>query len=176
MWLATLASVVLAVNTAHATPQTWPIALSLHNEALGLPGLGGGVLFLGPVHLGVQLGTEFNFVKGHGVRLFQAAEGAYADGGLERAGGLKTQFGFAGRVVGPLWAEVRLGAGIWYAGPVRPTFDANTNPTGGYWSIEPAAKLNIAVVLPWGIRPEIIAGYEARVSFPLQTRRRWAGC
>jgi len=38
----------------------------------------------------------------------------------------------------------------------------------GYWSAAPTARLNLVVKLPWGLKPELIAGYEARIGFALR--------
>ena len=164
LWLAAGLLLVPSVGAA-SDLQTWPLTVSLSDNALGRVGAGGGVLFHGPIHPGARTGTEYTYFAGPHLRLFQSVALGYANGPLDRMGGLLVEINLAVRVLGPLQVEGSLGNGVWWGQFVGGVFDSHGKPLGGgFWYLTQAARLGLAVTLPWWIEPDVIAGYEVRTA------------
>lgn len=93
----------------NAQNKTKPINLSLFNESTAIPFTR---FFTTPIHLGIQLGTEFNYsVKQH-ARLFQTANGSYFyHNHLAQGIGLNTELGYEYRLKNGLSFAALLGIG-----------------------------------------------------------------
>lgn len=93
----------------NAQNKTKPINLSLFNESTAIPFTR---FFTTPIHLGIQLGTEFNYsVKQH-ARLFQTANGSYFyHNHLAQGIGLNTELGYEYRLKNGLSFATLLGIG-----------------------------------------------------------------
>jgi len=153
---------------AATEPQSWPLVVTLDDNSTGALGLGGGVLFQGPIYPGLRVGSEYTYRAGSLLRLFQSASVAYANGPIDRVGGLLTEFGAGLRVMGPLQLEGYLGAGLWWGEFRGDIYDRHGNPVkNGFWYLSPSIRLGLAAALPWWRKPDIVVGYEERLPLPL---------
>ncbi len=152
-----------------APSHSWPLSVSIHDEAVGVPGYGGSALFEGPVHPGGRVGTEWSYVDGSRVRLLHTALLGFAEGPVDRGAGVLTDLRLAVRLLGGLWLEGGAGLGLWWGASRAPITDAQGRARpGGFASLQPLLRAGLTWRFDGPRRPELFAGYEMRLALPLQ--------
>jgi hypothetical protein len=148
-----------------------PISISLFNESTAIPYTR---FFTTPIHPGLQLGTEFNYINKEHSRLFQTANLCYFyHKHLAQGIGLYSELGYEYRLKFGLSFQALLGVGYMHTFATADEFIFSNGhyekkPDKGNARLFPSLSLDIGYYIKKSEKnsPEIFIRYQAWIEYP----------